>query len=83
VESSNVDLPRWPLRATPATYSAPSTTAPAAEHAVTEYSHVIRHRAPIRRSIRHRRRADTPSRIALAIALAATFLAALVPLALT
>jgi hypothetical protein len=33
--------------------------------------------------IRHRRRADTPSRKALAIALAATFLAALVPVALT
>src|SRR5688572_19664680 len=48
----------------------------------------VRHTSPghaeavVRPVIRHRRRADTPSRIAVAIALVATFVAAWVPLAM-
>lgn len=47
---------------------------------MTDYSHVIRHRADPLRALR---RLDLPTRIAAAIALAATIAAALVPLALT
>lgn len=45
---------------------------------VTDYSLVIRHRRPVKRL-----RVDLPTRIAVAVALFATALAALVPLAIT